>query len=108
MRNLFCMWMGEVAMKVWMRPCLAGLIASPAARTSFSLARASEHTVECSIDLGDAVDRIGIAGAGGRKARLDHIHAQFFQLARDAQFLFLGHGCAGALLAVAQGCVEYD
>ncbi len=46
MRSFFSMWMGEVAMKVWMRPRLAGLIASPAARMSRSLARASEQTVE--------------------------------------------------------------
>jgi hypothetical protein len=58
--------------------------------------------------LGNAEDRVGIAGAGSSKARLDHIHAQLFQLARDAQLLFFGHGRAGALLAVAQGCVEYD
>src|SRR5574343_902245 len=46
MRSFFSMWIGEVAMKVWIRPDLAGLIASPARRMSFSLARASEQTVE--------------------------------------------------------------
>src|SRR5215831_10350754 len=46
MRSLCFMWMGLVAMKVWMRPELAPLIASPARFTSLSLARASEHTVE--------------------------------------------------------------
>ncbi len=46
MRSLCCMWMGLVAMKVWMRPELAPRIASPARFTSLSLARASEHTVE--------------------------------------------------------------
>ena len=30
MRSFFSMWIGLVAMKVWMRPDLAGLIASPA------------------------------------------------------------------------------
>jgi len=84
------------------------LIASPAARTSRSLARASEHTVERSDDACNALDRVGIAWAGGSKARLDHVHAQLFQLARDADFFFLGHGRAGALLAVAQGGIEYD
>ncbi|VEB40438.1 Uncharacterised protein [Chromobacterium violaceum] len=38
--------MGLVAMKVWMRPRAAGLMASPAARTSRSLARARLQTVE--------------------------------------------------------------
>jgi len=46
MRSFFSMWMGLVAIKVWMRPELAGLMASPARRISFSLARASEQTVE--------------------------------------------------------------
>ncbi len=46
MRSFFSMWIGLVAMKVWMRPLLAGRIASPALVTSFAFARASEHTVE--------------------------------------------------------------
>ena len=46
MRNFFSMWIGLVAMKVWMRPDLAGRIASPERAMSFSLARASEQTVE--------------------------------------------------------------
>jgi len=50
MRSFFSMWIGLVAMKVWMRPDFAGVMASPAARTSRSLARASEQTVEsCTI-----------------------------------------------------------
>ena len=40
------MWIGLVAMKVWMRPDFAGLIAPPAAWMSRSLARASEQMVE--------------------------------------------------------------
>ena len=37
------MWIGEVAMKVWMRAAFAGLTASPARRISVSVARASAH-----------------------------------------------------------------
>ena len=47
MRNLFSMWILLVAINVCMRPLAACLIASPARRTSFSLARASEQTVDC-------------------------------------------------------------
>ena len=46
MRSFFSMWIGLVAMKVWMRPRAAGAMASPERRMSFSLARASEHTVD--------------------------------------------------------------
>ena len=46
MRSLSFMWMGLVAMKVWMRLRAAGATASPARRMSFSLARASEQTVD--------------------------------------------------------------
>ena len=46
MRSFFSMWMGLVAIKVWIRACLACATANPAARMSFSLARAKEHTTE--------------------------------------------------------------
>jgi len=46
MRSFFSMWIGLVAMKVWMRLEAAGRTASPARRMSASLARASEQTVE--------------------------------------------------------------
>ena len=62
MRSFFSMWMGLVAMKVWMRPDLAGLIAPPAAWMSRSLARASEHTVEFWIV--SAIVRIASASPG--------------------------------------------
>ena len=44
--SLCSMWMGLVAMKVWMRFFGAGETASPALRTSFSTARANEQTVD--------------------------------------------------------------
>ena len=44
-RSFICMWIGELAMNVWMRIDFAGRSASPARRMSFSLARASPHTV---------------------------------------------------------------
>ncbi len=45
MRSFFSMWIGEVAMNVWMRPDAAPLSASAARRMSDSVARASAHTV---------------------------------------------------------------
>jgi hypothetical protein len=53
MRSFICMWIGEVAMKVWMRPASASASASPARRMSLSFARASEQTVESLMMLGD-------------------------------------------------------
>src|SRR6266581_1110074 len=45
MRSFFSMWIGEVAMKVWMRPDLAGLTASRARAMSLSEARHKAATV---------------------------------------------------------------
>ena len=46
MRSFFSMWIGLVAMKVWMRPDLAGLTASSARAMSLSKARHRPATVE--------------------------------------------------------------
>jgi len=56
--------------------------------------------------FGNGADRFGVARTGGGKAGLDDVDAELFQLARDAELLFLGHRRARALLAVAQGGVE--
>jgi hypothetical protein len=56
--------------------------------------------------FGNGADRFGVARTGGGKAGLDDVDAELFQLARDADLLFLGHRRAGALFAVAQGGVE--
>jgi hypothetical protein len=45
MRSFICMWIGELAMNVWMRIERAGLSASPQRRMSFSPVRASPQTV---------------------------------------------------------------
>jgi hypothetical protein len=83
-------------------------MASPAARTSRSLARAREHTVEFLMTPAMALMASASPWAGGGEARLDDIHAQAFQLPGDADLLVLGHGGAGALLAVAQSGIEND
>jgi hypothetical protein len=46
MRSFFSMWIGLVAMKVWMRPDFAGLTASSARAMSLSKARHRPQTVE--------------------------------------------------------------
>ena len=102
------MWMGLVAMKVWMRFFGAGETASPAfAHIVFNGTR---QRADCGFgdDFGNRIDRLEIARAGGGKTRLNHIHAHFLQLAGNADFLLFGHGCTGRLLAVAHGGVEYD
>src|SRR3989344_581684 len=45
MRSLCCMWIGLVAIKVWIRPLLAPLSASAARSISASRARDRLHTV---------------------------------------------------------------
>jgi hypothetical protein len=56
--------------------------------------------------FGDGLDGVGVTRTGGGKSGLDDVDAELFQLPRNAQFLVLGHRCARALLAIAQGGVK--
>ena len=58
--------------------------------------------------VGNGLDALEIAVGAGGKAGLDHVHAQAFQLARNADLLVTGHGRAGRLLAITQGGIEND
>ena len=58
--------------------------------------------------LGDLVDGGEVAFRGDRKAGLDDVDAHGVEQLGDLDLLFVGHGGAGALLAVAQGGVEDD
>lgn len=57
---------------------------------------------------GDFPDRFKVSLAGDGKAGLDNVDAEAGQLAGDLQFLPLGHGRTGALLAVAQRRVKNE
>src|SRR5262249_32489851 len=48
-----------------------------------------------------------VAFGRSRKTGLDHVDAEFFQLAADDHFLLDGHAGAGRLLAVAERRIEY-
>ena len=108
MRSFICMWIGELAMKVWMRIDFARLERLAGARTSFSLARARAHTVLSLIAFAMACTASKSPLDDGGKAGLDDVDAQPLELARDARLFFLRHRRAGALLAVAQRRVEND
>ncbi len=58
--------------------------------------------------LGDLVDGGEIAFRGDREAGLDDVDAHRVEQFGDFELLLVGHGGAGALLAVAQGGVEND
>ena len=58
--------------------------------------------------LGDLVDGGEIAVRGDREAGLDDVDAHGVEQLGDLELLLMGHGGAGALLAVAQGGVEDD
>ncbi len=58
--------------------------------------------------FGHRLHRFEIALAGDGKTGLDDIHLHQFQFPGDADLLLASHGSARALLAVAQGGVEYD
>ncbi len=99
---------GEVEMKVWMRLRLAGLIASAQRSMSFGAGarEAADHRVLGA--LGDFVHGGEVAFRGDREAGLDDVHAHVVEQLGDRELLFMGHGRAGALFAVAQGRVEDD
>jgi hypothetical protein len=97
------MWTGEVEMKVWMRPRLAGLIASPARSMSFWPAH--DRVLGA---LGDLLDGVEIAFRCDREAGLDDVDAHDIEQLGDLELLLMGHGGAGRLLAVPQGGVEND
>ena len=95
-------------MKVWMRPRLAGLIASPAA-VDVLLAGAREPADDGVLGaLGDLVHGREVAVRGDREAGLDDVDAHGVEHLGDLELLLVRHGGAGRLLAVAQGGVEDD
>ncbi len=58
-------------------------------------------------DPGNLLHRREIAGGRHREAGFDDIHAHLVEQLGDLDLLLQSHGCAGRLLAVAQGGVEY-
>ena len=86
----------------------AGLMASPAAVdvVESGAGKAADDGILGA--LGDLVDGGEVAFRGDRKAGLDDVDAHLVEQLGDFELLFVGHGGAGALLAVAQGGVEND
>ena len=99
---------GEVDRKVWMRLRLAGLIASAQRSMSLKAARDSPQITAFLARGRDLVDGREIALRGDREAGLDDVDAHVVEQLGDLELLLVGHGGAGALLAVAQGGVEDD
>ena len=56
----------------------------------------------------DGLHRLEVAGAGGREAGLDHVHAQTHELVGDLELLADVEADARGLLAVAEGGIEED
>ena len=56
--------------------------------------------------LSDFADGGKVAFRRNWETGLDNINAHFVQQAGDFQFFVMSHGCAGALFAVTQSCVE--
>src|SRR6266511_833151 len=86
-----------------------GLDRAPALVDIFliSARQAADHRAIGGADLvRNRVDRVPIAGRGGREASLDDVDAQARELAGHLELLFLGHRAARRLLAVAQGRIE--
>ena len=57
---------------------------------------------------GYGFNRLKVPWTGRWKTRFNDIHAQTFQLTTDTNFFITGHGCTGALFAIAHGGIKYD
>ena len=95
-------------MKVWMRPRLAGLIASPARSMSLKAARERPQITAFLVRLAISCTAWkSPSEAIGKPASMMSTPIGVEQLG-DFELLLVGHGGAGRLLAVAQGGVEDD
>jgi hypothetical protein len=95
-------------MKVWMRPDLAGFTASERTRDVLVEGPAEASDGRLLDGLRHGSHGVEIPVRRRRESSLDHIDAHALELARDAQFFFLGHRGAGTLLAIPQGGIEND
>jgi hypothetical protein len=90
-------------------PAFAGRFDGFAGGVDVARHAAGQAADDRAFDLaGDGADGGEIAVADDGKAGLDDIDAQAGQLAGDLELFAQVHGSAGALLAVAQGRVEYN
>ncbi len=90
-----------------MDAALLGRLDGLAAAVDVLLAGASEPADHGILGaLGDLVDGGEVAFRGDREAGFDDVHAHLIEQLGDFELLFMGHGGAGRLLAVAQGGVE--
>ncbi len=106
MRSFFFMWIGDVAMKTWMRGRSACRTASHARSTSLNAVRESAGDGRAAHRLGDGLDRLEVALAGDREPGLDHVDPEARELLGDLELLADVERDARRLLAVAQGGVE--
>ena len=86
----------------------AGLIASAQRSMSLDAARERPHDDGVLGALRDLVTASKSPSRGDREAGLDDVDAHLVEQLGDFELLLVGHGRAGALLAVAQGRVEDD
>jgi hypothetical protein len=81
---------------------LAGPVDIPVECARQAADRAARHRP------GHGLDRLEIARAGDREARLYNINLHALQCLGDTDLFVTGHRCAGALFAVAQGGIKND
>ena len=89
-----------------MRRRRAGLIASAQRSMSLKPARASPQTTAFLVRLAISLTAAKSPSEAIGKAGLDDVDAHLVEQRGDFELLLVGHGGAGALLAVAQGGVE--
>ena len=105
-RSWYFRWMSDEEMKVWIRGEAASATASQARSMSAAFARASARDLAAPDLPGDLLDGGEIALRGDRETGLDDVHAHFFELAGDPQFLVRVHARPRRLLAVPERRVE--
>src|SRR5690554_3375251 len=106
--SLCCIWIGEVAIKVWIRPQAARPIAGGARTKSLLRARGKAANGGIPDAFGNGLDRLEVTLAGNRETRFDHIHPELFQHLGNTKLFVLVHGGARALLAIPESGIEND
>ena len=106
MRSFFAMWIGDVAMKTWMRGRSAWRTASHARSTSLNPVRESAGDDRAAHRLGDRLDGLEVAVTRDREAGLDDVDPEAGELLGDLELLADVERDARRLLAVSQRRVE--
>src|SRR5262249_44844690 len=104
--SLYCKWMSEVAINVWIRGCAASRNASHARSMSGRTARARPAITGRRISIAILRTARKILIGRYRDPRLDDVRSQGIQLNRHPQLLLHVHAASRRLFSISQSGIE--